>query len=85
MSTKIYFLKDDTTNWGPIHDYLAAFVSKERSVKINRYKFESDRILSLYAAVLTRLAIIRETGFKNDDLVFYCPDMHKPTLLAPSV
>lgn len=85
MSTKIYFLKDDTTNWGPIHDYLAAFVSKERRVKINRYKFESDRILSLYAAVLTRLAIIRETGFKNDDLVFYCPDMYKPTLLAPKL
>lgn len=83
MSTKIYFLKDNPENWGPVHDYLASFVSSERRAKINRYKFESDKMLSLYAAVITRLAITKETGAKNEDLVFDCPDMHKPTLKKP--
>ena len=83
MSTKVYFLKDNTENWGPVHDYLSGFVSAERREKINRYKFESDRMLSLYAAVITRLAIVRETGIKNEDLIFDCPYMKKPTLSAP--
>ena len=68
MSAKVYFLKDNTENWGPVHDYLSGFVSVARREKINRYKFESDKILSLYAAVITRLAIVTETGIKNDDL-----------------
>lgn len=85
MSTKVYFLKDNTENWGPVHDYLAGFVSAERRAKIDRYKFESDRMLSLYAAVITRVAIVRETGVKNDELVFDCPDMKKPSLSEPSI
>ena len=43
MSTKIYFLKDNTDNWSPVHDYLTGFVSDERRAKINRYKFKSDK------------------------------------------
>lgn len=85
MSTKVYFLKDNTDNWGPIHDYLSSFVSAKRREKINRYKFKSDRMLSLYAAVITRLAIVRETGIKNNELAFDCPDMKKPSLSAPSI
>lgn len=80
MSAKVYFLKDNTENWGPVHDYLSGFVSVARREKINRYKFESDKILSLYAAVITRLAIVTETGIKNDDLEFDCPYMKKPSL-----
>lgn len=82
MGTKVYFFRDNTENWEPVHDYLSGFVSAERREKIDRYKFESDRLLSLYAAVITRLAIVRETGVKNDELVFDCPDMKKPSLSA---
>lgn len=85
MSTKVYFLKDNANHWGQVHDYLSGFVSYERMGKINRYKFESDKILSLYAAVMTRLAIVKETGIDNKNLEFNYSDMKKPKLVAPNI
>ena len=78
MNEKLYLIKNNTTIWSKEHDSLLQYLSPERIAKIIRYKFDSDGVNSLYAAILTRLAITRILKCANKELSFEYPKNHKP-------
>lgn len=81
---QIYFMKhtsDTNSKWSSRHDALLAFLSEERRTKVLRYAFDDDKILSLYAGLLARMAITGNTGLKNQELSFVSRPQHKPYLL----
>lgn len=75
-------MKNTSKEWLPEHDMLLQYVSPKRQEKIHRYKFDSDKVTSLYGAILTRLGITRMLGCNNSDLIFEYEDNHKPSLAA---
>ncbi|MCR4567060.1 MAG: 4'-phosphopantetheinyl transferase superfamily protein [Pseudobutyrivibrio sp.] len=75
-------MKNTDQKWLPKHNKLLKYVSSERQEKIYRYKFDSDKVNSLYAALLTRLGITRILGNNNSELEFEYQDNHKPKLAA---
>lgn len=77
----LYMMKNTEQTWNTTHDTLFSLLSKERQEKILRYRYDSDKILSLYAGVLTRLALMRELSCTNDQLAFVYTDKKKPRLL----
>ena len=81
----LYMIKNAEQAWTDAHDMLLPLLSEERQKKVLRYRFDSDKILSLYAGVLTRLALMRELSCSNDQLAFTQTDRKKPRLLpAPT-
>ncbi|MCR5196863.1 MAG: 4'-phosphopantetheinyl transferase superfamily protein [Pseudobutyrivibrio sp.] len=80
MNEKIYLMKNTSKTWQPEHDKLLKYVSPERQIKIDRYKFDSDKVNSLYAALLSRLGITRLLECSNSDLIFDYKENHKPVL-----
>lgn len=77
----VYLMKNTEKKWTLIHQKMLNLVSKERCEKIMRYHFEEDRILSLYTAILTRIAVIRLLGCSNESIIFGENEKHKPILL----
>lgn len=55
-------------------------ISKERKIKINRYKFVEDSYRSLIAELLVRYAIINNRNYKNNELIFCTTKFGKPYL-----
>ena len=76
----LYFIKNTSNLWTSNHDILLSHVSKQRHDRIKRYYFEEDKILSLYAAFTTRLAISKILKCPMDDLIFDKTKEHKPFL-----
>jgi len=59
---------------------LLHMVSQEKSEKLNNYKSEIDKKLSLYGELLVRYKICVEMGIRNNEIVF-CKNTHgKPYL-----
>lgn len=77
---KLYMIKNTDTCWNNNHEKLLSIVSKTRQQKILRYHFDEDKILSLYAGVLTRLALTRQLHCSNEQLIFEQISNHKPCL-----
>lgn len=65
--------------------YLMNFVSQDRRMKIERYKFEKDKKLSLYAGLLTRIGLSKISRISESDFIFYQKSMHKPYLKNENV
>ena len=59
---------------------LLQFVPDERKEKILKYHFIPDRLLSLYAALLTRMAVSKRTGIPADRLEIAYEAYGKPYL-----
>ena len=66
--------------WTPIHTSLMKYISNERCNKISRYHSDEDRILSLYAAILTRLVLVRLFHCSNNCLAFTTLPNGKPII-----
>lgn len=79
---KIYYLSLASMEWSDTEDSLLKHVSLERQTRISKYYFASDQKLSLYAALLTRMAILKNTGLANEALLFSCEKNHKPVLAS---
>lgn len=62
--------------------YLLNFLTLDRQSKICKYINTSDRKLSLYAALMTRMIIAIKTGSSVNTLNFIVSDNHKPKLYA---
>lgn len=77
---KLYMMKHTDTCWNEKHEKLLPLLSEERQAKVLRYRFDEDKILSLYAGILTRLALIRQLHCSNEQLVFEQLSNHKPCL-----
>ncbi len=73
----ILYLKNVPFVWKNEYSNLLNYVSEERKKKIMSYKQDSDKLLSLYAALLVRYGIRNMTGYK-DELTFTCIQNHKP-------
>lgn len=82
---KLYMMKHTDTNWNSTHETLLSLLSPERQQKILRYHFDDDKILSLYASVLTRLALIRQLHCSNHQLSFEQIPNHKPYLKTDGI
>lgn len=57
------------------------FITKERQDKINRFHFDKDKIISLFAEILMRNEISKELNIPFDEIVFGHGEHGKPYLL----
>lgn len=79
---KIYYLPLISIEWSKTEDSLLNHVSLDRQAHISNYYFASDQKLSLYAALLTRMAILENTTLAEEDLFFSYEKNHKPVLIS---
>lgn len=77
-----YILPINARKWDAYHERALGFVSEERRERVKKYKFEQDRLLSLYAALLARMSISMFCGISNDNMHFYKEKMGKPKFLG---
>lgn len=68
--------------WDETDSELLKLVSTQRRKKIQRYVFETDRKLSLYAALLTLLSLSSVSELSALELVFDIDAKQKPVLLS---
>lgn len=68
--------------WGEVDDLLIKYVSPQRQLKIVKYKYQMDRKLSLYAALLTRMQLSKITGCAPMDIEFNIVKNHKPKVIG---
>ena len=59
---------------------LTCFVCKEKQKRLDKYHFEIDRRLSLYADLLVRMQIMHYLGLNNDEIQFGITEYGKPFL-----
>jgi len=76
----LYYIRiDDTINQNTLN-YLLTFVSKEKKEQINRYYFNVDKKLSLYADLIVRVIACKTFGLTNKDIDFFKSEYGKPNL-----
>ncbi len=68
--------------WDDTDSQLVKLVSQQRQKKIQGYIFETDRKLSLYAALLARFSLSTLSGLSPFELVFGSDARQKPILLS---
>lgn len=78
----IYFLSLNSIEWTSTEEILLSYTSPERYMKIFRYVYTADRKLSLYADLLTRMAITIHTPLTLDKLKIFYKDNCKPFLFT---
>ncbi len=61
---------------------LSAKLSRERQDKINRYRFDVDKRLSLYGGLLVRMGIQKFWNIPYEEQTFVCENMKKPYLVS---
>lgn len=76
----IYTLILDNHKWTNKEDRLLNFISEKRKERIMRYRFESDKILSLYGALMIRMGVTKLIGSNYDKLEFSEDENGKPYL-----
>ena len=79
-----YFLSFPSDAWTPAEDVLLSYISPERHARLLHYVHTADRKLSLYAGLLTRMALLKHTSLTKKELQFRYEENHKPALLADS-
>ena len=77
-------------NIGKISGYkeiadLEDIVSEGRKKRIERYRFEKDKIRCLVAELLVRYALFRQYDLYGSDIVFGCGDSGKPFLTGSEI
>lgn len=80
MDTKIFVLPMISFEWTAVDEGLLQHLSPERRQKINRFYFPSDKRLSLYAALLTRMEISLSLNRTPASLIFDTDRNQKPFL-----
>lgn len=80
MDTKIFVLPIISFEWTDIDESLLQYLSHERQKKVNRFYFPSDKRLSLYAALLTRMEIGLALNQTPVSLIFDTDKNQKPYL-----
>jgi len=69
-----------TDPWLPEDRYLLQYVSPARQKKVLRYRFDKDRKLSLFAALLARKMVTDLSGLSEDQLSLHTESQGKPIL-----
>ena len=65
--------------WEEMSGYLSC-VSRERQEKTGRYRFRKDRMMSLFAELMLRAAVMDMTGLKNEAIRISAAEGGKPFL-----
>lgn len=78
-----YYLEITKSVFSQEEMQLLKFVPDNRKEKILKYHFPQDRLLSLYAALLTRMVLSKRTKIPADRLVIACDANGKPYLANP--
>ncbi|WP_312654286.1 4'-phosphopantetheinyl transferase family protein [Aminipila sp.] len=82
---KIYGIKLIQENEKDKLHYLMNFISKEKSIRISRYRRWEDFQRSLLSDVLIRSMIHRNFGIPNDKLLFKTNEYGKPYLMNSNI
>lgn len=64
----------------PRFELMKTLVSSEKQEKINRFRFDIDKKLSLYSELLLRIIVCRNKNIKNKEIVFKNTYYGKPIL-----
>ncbi|MBQ7433944.1 MAG: 4'-phosphopantetheinyl transferase superfamily protein [Lachnospiraceae bacterium] len=80
MDAKIFVLPMISFEWTAVDESLLQYLSHERQKKVNRFYFQSDKRLSLYAALLTRMELSLALNQPPVSLVFDTDKNQKPCL-----
>ena len=78
----VYFLSFKSDEWTSAEEILLSYTSPERYIRVLRYVHTADRKLSLYADLLTRMAITIHTPLTLDALHILYKENHKPFLFT---
>ncbi len=73
---KLLFVNDDIVY--DDYKYLEKYVGDERKKRISLYKFENDKLLSLFAALMVRYDILNTFSISNNDIAFTYGEYKKP-------
>lgn len=71
-----------TSMWNEETKKLMHYVSATRQKKIEKYQRDSDKKLSLFAALLCRMQVSKYTNIPNEELYFSCINHDKPALVS---
>jgi possible phosphopantetheinyl transferase len=77
---KLYLIKDTKQTWTKEHDMLMSILPITQQQHVQTYRFDEDRILSLYASFLSRIALGRLLHCKPQDLCILRLTGRKPIL-----
>jgi len=80
---KVFFMEIEDSPFSGKDRLLLDFVSEKRRDAVMRYKFDIDKKLSLYAALLTRFAVCSFIHKSNSELFFKESAYKKPALAEP--
>ena len=80
----IYYLHIDEPIWNATDTHLLGYVSEKRREKIIHYKFDIDRKLSLYAALMSYYSISSLSHIPLNQISIQSTPNQKPTLLFPA-
>ena len=78
----VYYMPLISSTWNKQDFRLLNFVSPERQRRVLNYVHDSDRRLSLYAALLARRGLSKLTNIPHNQLSFDCRPNHKPRFLS---
>lgn len=62
------------------HEMLLSYLPTEQQQQVRTYRFDEDRILSLYARILSRIALVRLLHCDPQDLCIFVAPGCKPTV-----
>lgn len=76
----VYLLEtNENLKWNHICS-MQKYVSMQKQKRINKYRFERDRISSLVTSLMTRMIISKNTGLAEYSLNFQTNQLGKPYL-----
>lgn len=78
----VFILPISNSPWSETDANLLQFVSEERQNKIMKYRFDIDKKLSLYSALLTRIELSKLTKIPYSNLLFEYTANNKPKLIS---
>lgn len=78
---KIYCLPIREDDWESVDYKLLKYVSLNRQKKILNYRYQIDKKLSLYSALLTRMQLSKISGIPSSKLIFSIGQSGKPYVL----
>ncbi|SFA69956.1 4'-phosphopantetheinyl transferase [Acetitomaculum ruminis DSM 5522] len=78
---ELYNLTIPDNTWGEKEEKLISFVGDERKKRILSYHFDKDKVLSLYADLLSRMIISKRLNTTPKEIIFFSQRNKKPYIL----
>ena len=79
MKSKLYFIEFSNENFSEYEKY-AEFLTSDKKARIQNFRFNADKKLSLFSDLFVRYITCKELGLGNSDLSFTKNSFGKPYL-----